>query len=292
MTALCFAENNLIDNWSVDSILYKIYRRKHGKRSHIIGLPAEVSLSSLNRKQKQQMQHPSKPPYYVPSGPSSGSAARKFVLYMSVCSIFFAGMHKFSTWGFKWMDGQTLFWCINHEHNHWEALNRFFRNNPPLSVLLSIATIVGEVGAFAVLVYPKWRPYGILTFYGFHIGVFLLMQPNFISNEVTYILIMDWRHVYYSIKYYYIQKTNRSKSNHNDGYDIVKYDKYDDESRIILRSSITTTAAVDGIESSSTKAMPSCPLSWKIGAWMYSTIAIIVFITSICRIDAFPFFSW
>jgi hypothetical protein len=289
MTALCFAENNLIDNWSIDSLLHKIYKRNCEKRRHNIGVP-EVPLS-LNGQQQRQPQHPSKTTCYVPYGPSAGSAARKFVLYMSVCSIFFAGMHKFSTWGFKWMDGQTLFWCINHEHSHWKALNRFFRHHPPLSVLLSIATVVGEIGAFAVLVYPKWRPYGILTFYGFHIGVFLLMQPNFISNEVTYILIMDWRQVYYGIKYCFIQTMNRSNSN-NDGYDI-KYNKHD-KARIIIRSSTMTTATVDGISlsSSSSSFMSSCPLSWKIGAWMYSIIAIIVFITSICRIDAFPFFSW
>jgi hypothetical protein len=252
MTALCFAENNLIDRWSLDWWIVKAFGRFRNKH---------------NNEQQQQ------PPIRSSGGPSAGSAARKFVLYMAVCSIYFAGMHKFSTWGFKWMDGTAIWKCLDEEHSHNKYLHDIFYENKWLTTMLSIATIIGEIGAFAVLIYPWWRPYGIASFYSFHIGVFLLMQPNFISNMVTYILIMDWRKVFGPLV------KNQS---------ICRQGK-------TSRAAMINTMPFDGHKQQSSKChdmSSSVPDSWRVGSWMYTVLALVVFVTSVCRIDAFPFFSW
>jgi hypothetical protein len=255
MTALCFAENNLLDAWSLD---YWVHRRNYS----VQGQPQphrQVTWPQFTTNTNQ--------------GPSAGGAARKFVLFIAVCSIFFAGMHKLSTWGFRWMDGETLYVCLDEEHYHWKFAHDIFYNHRFLVTLLAIATIIGEIGAFAVLLYPWWRPYGIASFYAFHIGVFALMQPNFISNEITYLLIVDWRQLGSMLGW----------------------------KRKILRS-LTYVKATSGngslppyhqsLKMSTNQDHTKYPFSWRHGAWAYTIISLVVFVTSVCRIDAFPFFSW
>jgi hypothetical protein len=269
MTALCFAENNLVDTWSVDHWIMKWYYEMQQQQQHqysrILAITERYRSSDV--------------------GPSAGGAARKFVLYMSVCSIFFAGMHKFSTWGFKWMDGEALYSCLASEHSHWEFAHDIFYDNRFLVTLLAIATIIGEIGAFAVLLYPWWRPFGIASFYAFHIGVFALMQPNFISNEVTYLLIMDWRKLYGMLQ----RKNTSQRSQEVDlccGYALVK------QHHIQQPKLKSNKDGIDPRPPAPTFHAKQHPPVWKLGAWMYTILAVAVFITSVCRIDAFPFFSW
>ncbi|KAG7374618.1 hypothetical protein IV203_013713 [Nitzschia inconspicua] len=256
MVALCFAENNLIDAWSVDYWIYRCYLRMKGQQQ---SYPTPESLRITSA---------------LKVGPSAGGAARKYVLFMSVCSIFFAGMHKFSTWGFKWMDGETLYDCLESEHSHWEFVHDIFVNNRSLITLLAIGTIIGEIGAFAVLFFPGWRPYGIASFYAFHIGVFALMQPNFISNEVTYLLIIDWRLLWAKMT----TRINHCSLIRTRGWCATKTNASPD-----LKSTLAL---------SKDSQLLKIPCSWKVGAWIYTLFAMAVLVTSVCRIDAFPFFSW
>jgi hypothetical protein len=256
MTVLCFAENNMVDACSLDFWLHKWYCGVRGQPQPRQQVARPQSATQLN------------------GGPSAGGAARKFVLFMAVCSIFFAGMHKFSTWGFRWMDGEALYKCLDEEDFHWEFAHDIFYNHRFLVTLLAIATIVGEIGAFAVLLYPWWRPYGIASFYAFHIGVFALMQPNFISNEITYLLIMDWRQL--GRKLWCKQKTPHSLAN--------------EKATTSDRTSLSPYH--QPLQMSKNQDPKKYPLSWRCGAWAYTILSMIVFVTSVCRIDAFPFFSW
>lgn len=148
-----------------------------------------------------------------------------------------------------------------------------FYENRFLVTLLAIGTIVGEVGAFVVLSFPRWRPYGIASFYAFHIGVFILMQPNFISNEVTYLLIMDWRGIWRKITAGMPQFTRKFC-----GFGIAKP---------LLTQQNTPLPLSTSWHSSFSHRQ-----SWRVGAWVYTLLATADLVTSVCRIDAFPFFSW
>ena len=86
LIALCFANNNLIDDWSIDSLLRKAWARAAGKQ-HL-----------------QHVHHTS----WDGISPSPGRAARKIVLFQASCVMFFAGVNKFASYGLIWLDGGTI----------------------------------------------------------------------------------------------------------------------------------------------------------------------------------------
>jgi hypothetical protein len=166
--SLCFAENNLIDQWSIDSWLMHVHRQNWPQQP------------SRNRQQ----------PYILPTATggkaSAGGAARKFVMGIAAVAFFFAGIHKVAevSW-LGWLDGRTLKDAIREQSGHWYWLNHIFTEYDFLCVPLAVITIVGEVGVVAILLSKWWRPFGIATLYMFHIGVFLLLDPNFICHCVS-----------------------------------------------------------------------------------------------------------
>jgi hypothetical protein len=164
---LCFAENNLIDKWSIDSCLVSIYRK--------VWPVAEHKSSSGQRREQ-----------YVIHGAAAGGASRKFVMCVTTVAFFFAGLHKVAEvpW-LGWLDGRTLERAVRTQTGHWQWLHSFFLEHPFLFKPLAVITIVGEVGVVAIDLSKWWRPFGIATLYMFHIGVYLLMNPNFITHGVS-----------------------------------------------------------------------------------------------------------
>jgi hypothetical protein len=90
--------------------------------------------------------------------------------------------------------------------------------------------------------------------------VFVLMQPNFVSREITYLLLFDWGRIFRSFVGLFLTLPHETTSE-------------------------TKTKTVN------TTTM-KYPLSWRIGSWMYTFVALTIFMTSLLRMDAFPFYSW
>jgi hypothetical protein len=160
LVALCFAEDNLIDVFSIDSLLVLCYQRFRQRRRTNSN---ENSNSGNNLTTRT-------PSSTTNRHPSTGGAAKKFILFVSVVSFFFAGLHKFASHGFAWMDGQTIYKCLLTERGRSKVLHDLFVDYPILSVPLAITSVVGEMASIAVMWQSWYRPYGILTFYMFHIG--------------------------------------------------------------------------------------------------------------------------
>lgn len=68
---------------------------------------------------------------------------------------------------------------------HWPWLHNIVAEYDFLCVPMAFATIIGEVGSIAIVVSKWWRPFGIASLYMFHMGVFFLMDPNFICHCVS-----------------------------------------------------------------------------------------------------------
>jgi hypothetical protein len=164
--SLCFAENNLIDKWSIDSWLLAIHRQLWPT----IQTSRPQDVITIHAGQKA----------------SAGGAARKFVMGMTVVAFFLAGIHKVSevNW-LGWLDGRTLKYAVRQQSGHWEWLHNFVKKHDFLCIPLAVSTVVGEVGIVAIVMSKWWRPFGIATLYMFHIGVFLMLDPNFICHCVS-----------------------------------------------------------------------------------------------------------
>lgn len=136
-----------------------------------------------------------------------GCAARKFVLCVLVIAFFFSGVHKLSMSGLKWMNGQTI---VESAGGVWNPLGRFGPGEGPPCLLcnqivrqftfvppiLATTSVVFECGAF-LAIFPgpvgAWRrALVIFAFISFHIGIKLVMHPNFAMNIVCYLLAIDW----------------------------------------------------------------------------------------------------
>ena len=88
--AFCFAENNFVDEYSVDSYLWRAWARFRG-----VSTTGTRSSTAIQQR-------------WDGSSPSPGRAARKIVLFQACCVMFFAGVHKFASYGIIWWDGGTI----------------------------------------------------------------------------------------------------------------------------------------------------------------------------------------
>mmetsp|Transcript_29998 Transcript_29998/g.87640 ORF Transcript_29998/g.87640 Transcript_29998/m.87640 type:complete len:784 (-) Transcript_29998:238-2589(-) len=241
LISLCFAENNLVDRWSVDSLLARIYRRV-------------TSGTCTGGKQKDS-------PPWQRGDPSVGGGARKLILVQAVLVMFFAGVHKTATWGIKWLSGSTIGYSIRTQRTRWRWLKKVVLQLPFLPTVMATSSVVGELFSVAALISPRWRPYVVLSWAMFHLGIFLLMNPNFLMQGMTYSLILDWGRI--------LPWIERSS---------------------IERGCVLTcnwpSASIERPKPA--KASPRM----QVGAWVLSAIALLMFLASFLRIDYFPLASY
>jgi hypothetical protein len=250
---LTFAENNLIDRWSMDSLLVSWYKKY--------------------RPQSQQQQQQQT---YIIHGAAAGGAARKFAMCVTVVAFFCAGIHKAAEvkW-LGWLDGATLKDAIHHQNGHWSWLHNLVSDNDWLCVPMAVMTIIGEVGVVAILLSKCWRPFGIASLYLFHIGVYLLMDPNFICHGIDYLLIIEWN------KYYERFSGNNGTATKS--------------TTAILQKSLPPLGDEENPMNCPVPAYShghEIPKSWKVGAWLYSTVIAAAFFAGMFRVDGLPFYSW
>ena len=139
-------------------------------------------------------------------------AARKFVLLVASCSLFFAGWHKLAVSGLQWCDGATLLTSIKAGGpSIWRGpvssprfgtskrmngdLQKFVVENAQWTgPFLGFSAILGELGAplFAVFGSGALRNLAVLSFAIFHVLVATLMYPVFYMNIISYLVCLDW----------------------------------------------------------------------------------------------------
>jgi hypothetical protein len=172
--ALCFAEGNLIDCWSVDSFLVKLWRWANP------GKPIR-----------------NKPPERSYDSPAPGRAASKFIMVYCVIAMFFAGLHKVADSGFTWLDGATILSSVKGSGGSWKSLRIWIINHHQYIIpAMAVSTILGEIGSVAILLWPWWRPFGVAMLWLFHLGVRWTVGPNFYGNMISYLLFVDWRGIF------------------------------------------------------------------------------------------------
>ena len=176
LLALCFAEGNLIDGWSVDAQLLRLWRKfRSSSQGNAIDRQMKVSSHS-------QL--------------SWGGGARKIILFQACVAFFVTGIHKLSSSGLWWLDGGTILYGVHKQQSMMPWLQKLvFRYRAVLLAPMATSAVIMEIGSLAALVHKRWRPFGVALFFPLHIGIMMLMHPNFTMNMVCYILIVDWTHV-------------------------------------------------------------------------------------------------
>lgn len=148
--AFCFAENNFIDAYSVDSQLWKCWAKFRGV--HV-------------RTGMHQM--------WDGESPSPGRPARKIVLFQACCVMFFAGLHKFVSYAFTWFDGGTISASLRPDNNARIPLLRDFviaHNRIFLPPMASVS-VIGELLSMMALLSPFYRHYVVGGWVLFHTGI-------------------------------------------------------------------------------------------------------------------------
>lgn len=152
LVALCFADSNLVDGWSVDYWLRRAW-------SWFTGNPI--------------VQHQQPHTSWDGISPSPGRAARKMVVFQASCVMFFAGIHKFSSYGFVWLDGGTILKSLHPGNNaRIDMLRAFVAEHSGFFVApMATVSVIGEISSVFAFLSSKYRHFIVLCWVKFHIGV-------------------------------------------------------------------------------------------------------------------------
>ena len=157
MIAFCFADNNTIDSWSVDSVLCRIWSKMNGNGR------SPTLFTKLCTKPAITWDR---------SSPSPGRAARKLVLVQASLVMFFAGLHKFASYGLKWWDGGTIALSLHPGNNaRIEPARDFVMAH--MSVFLppmASVSVIWELASIFAVFSQRWRPVCIFGWVAFHSG--------------------------------------------------------------------------------------------------------------------------
>ena len=364
--ALCFTENNVLDPWSLDAVLYKKYSTttKQKKTSppptmttsnydrgrvrtilhDILGTEYPTSIVVVRNKEDDEhnkeyprkkresnatggddtvgvVQNPS--PHQQRHTPVSGagtaagagvyylsfsSGARKFLLCVIAVIMFNSGLHKLVSHGIlptthnSWWDGQTIYHAIVPGRSSstsskigsfsW-SLKHIIAQYPVVATIMASSSILGEVfGAILIVTSPRYRPYGIVLFICFHIGIFLVMVPNFMLNIVTYMLVMNIT-MDLNTNYYYQQYCSSASPLRTRTAQVwTRMLGLSSTPSPRIRRRTTTRQPPQYVLSSYAQLSSHNQVRYRVGAWCYTLMTVVLFGTSLCGIDYFPFYSW
>ena len=120
----------------------------------------------------------------------------KLALAGAVTNLFGAGLTKLLEAGPAWMTGEALhnyLLCLPRIAPGWEWLYHAVIQRPWTTRVLSTWTLAVELGSVVLLLGPRFRLLWIVNACIFHIGIILLMIPDFRPQMVCYLLLIDWR---------------------------------------------------------------------------------------------------
>ena len=122
-----------------------------------------------------------------PSPHATSGLIRKAILVLAVGFYFASGMSKLLESGFQWCDGLSLqFHLIDKQKALWLA-DRLW-----LCRLISILTIILELGSLAALFSRRARLVWVLGILSFHFGIWITVGPWYFTNMLCLALFIDW----------------------------------------------------------------------------------------------------
>ncbi|UXP32430.1 HTTM domain-containing protein [Reichenbachiella agarivorans] len=156
----------------------------------------------------------------------------KLIMLLIVLGYFTAGVSKIRYGTFNWMDGETLSYYLSgqasflnpvaqkfipvSESVDWKGTNGIvaytygnFQSKPQLiewtkilsksdwlMSLLSVVTILFELGALGILFWKPYRVFFLLSAVGFHFSIRLFMGLGFLDYQVICLCLVDWPYLY------------------------------------------------------------------------------------------------
>jgi len=118
--------------------------------------------------------------------------ARQLVLVCAVYVLFASFVAKMIVSGLAWADGSTIGWMIDHQQSRWQWPVDWMNARPWVFAVLAIATLLLEAGVVLALFSDRARLPIFAIAAGFHVGIYLVMLPNFFSHIVCYALVINW----------------------------------------------------------------------------------------------------
>ncbi len=119
--------------------------------------------------------------------------ARKLVLVSGIFTLTSAGIAKLRSAGLRWMSGSTLgFHMRARSPARWPALRTWLASSPRALMLLSVWVVAFELVAVVALWGSDLRPAILLTAVALHLGIGLVMTPNYTPQSFCYSLAVAW----------------------------------------------------------------------------------------------------
>ncbi len=129
--------------------------------------------------------------------PDRSAFGRQLILLYVVFTLVAGGVAKLVDGGWRWLDGRSIQWYLA-EHGApkggvGSSLTEWILDHGWLAVAVSTFTIVVELGAVVTLFAPGTRLlYFAVLAPVFHLGIAVLMLPEFFPQLITYVLLVEW----------------------------------------------------------------------------------------------------
>ena len=129
--------------------------------------------------------------------PDHSATGLRLILLYAVFTLVAGGVAKLADGGWRWLDGRSIQWYLA-EHGSpkgavGSTLTEWILDYGWLAVAVSVFTIVVELGAVVTLFAPGTRlVYFAVLAPVFHLGIAVLMLPEFFPQLVTYVLLVEW----------------------------------------------------------------------------------------------------
>jgi hypothetical protein len=121
---------------------------------------------------------------------------RKLVLVLAIMTLFSGGIAKLMNAGPAWMDGHSLqFYIQNHSQPRWPWLSNLLRDNLAACAALSVLTILFELTTPLALFFRAARNVILVLAIGFHVGIWLILAPNYWTQIWCYVLLLDFSRI-------------------------------------------------------------------------------------------------
>lgn len=134
-------------------------------------------------------------PQLYPSGSVLESGfALKFLQITMVYIMFAGGLSKLRYGGIQWFSGQSLHFYIEQHKTAARSplISRILRSNPRLCSLLATISVIVEISGVITLFNVQLMPYVVLAWCCFHIGILLVMMPDYWIHMWCYTLLINW----------------------------------------------------------------------------------------------------
>ena len=125
------------------------------------------------------------------AGAGRSGLARWAFLVLVVGFYFAAGVGKLQTSGFAWADGHTIGYFAG-ERGDLTLFGDLVASQPMLSQMAAILALSFELGAVLALLSPTYRYVMLAGWTAMHLGINLVMGPDYWENVWCFILLVNW----------------------------------------------------------------------------------------------------